>query len=117
VRARNDPQCGSPAATRKGRRYGATVSEDAALVIQSVKVDGRPCWVSAFSDHVAIIFSDDTRTIPIRDIARITHKTGIRTGRIGIVTVGGEQLVIRGVRARDTAVAYQILVKLASSAG
>jgi hypothetical protein len=92
------------------------VPEDAALVIQSVKVDGRPCWVSAFSDHVAIIFSDVTRTIPIRGIARITHKTGIRTGRIGLVTRDGEQVTIRNVRARDTAVAYQILVSLAASA-
>ncbi len=52
----------------------------------------------------------------MRDVARITHKAGLRTGRLGIMTVDGEELVIRGLRSRDTPTAYQILVRLASAA-
>jgi hypothetical protein len=89
---------------------------DAALVLQSVKVNGRSAWFSAYTDHLSIVRSDGTRNIPIREVARITNRIGMRTGRIGLVLVDGEQIVIRGVRARDVPIAYQILVRLASTA-
>ena len=90
--------------------------DEAALVLSSVKVNRRSALVSAFPDRLVIVDSTGTRNIPIRDLARITHKAGVRTGRLGIVTVDGEELVIRGLRARDTPTAYQVLVQLASAA-
>jgi ABC-type hemin transport system substrate-binding protein len=92
------------------------VEAEAALVLSSVKVNNRAALVSAFPDQLVIVTSDGTRTIPIRDLARITHKAGIRTGRLGIVTVDGEELIIRGLRSRDTPTAYQVLVRLAQAA-
>lgn len=88
--------------------------EDATLVLHSVKVNGRAALVSAFADRLMVVDGEGTRRIPIRDVARIDHRTGIRTGRIRVTTVMGEMLEIRGIRARDTALAYQLLVKLAS---
>jgi hypothetical protein len=102
-----------------GRCGGATVSavpDEAALVLNSVKVNNRSALVSAFPDRLVIVESTGTRVIPIGDLARITHKSGVRTGQIGIVTVDGEELAIRGLRARDTPTAYQILVQLATAA-
>jgi hypothetical protein len=96
--------------------YGARVSEEAALVLNSVKVNNRSALVSAFSDRLVIVESSGTRVIPISELARITHKNGVRSGRLGIVTADGEELVIRGLRARDTPAAYQILVRLALDA-
>lgn len=90
--------------------------DDAALVLQSVKVNGRTALVSAFTDRLMIVTGDGTRTIPIGDLARVTHKMGVRSGRIGIVTVDGEELLIRGLRTRDTPTAYQVIVRLASAA-
>jgi ABC-type hemin transport system substrate-binding protein len=92
------------------------VDAEAALVLNSVKVNNRAALVSAFPDRLVIVNRDGTRTIPIRDLARITHKAGIRTGRLGIVTVDGEELIIRGLRSRDTPTAYQVLVQLAQAA-
>jgi hypothetical protein len=92
------------------------VEEEAALVLSSVKVNNRTALVSAFSDRLVIVNRDGTRKIPIRDLARITHKAGVRQGRLGIVTVDGEELVIRGLRAKDTPTAYQVLVQLAQAA-
>lgn len=90
--------------------------DEAALVLNSVKVNNRSALVSAFPDRLVIVDSGGTRAIPIGDLARITHKAGIRSGKLGIVTADGEELVIRGLRARDTPTAYQILVRLASAA-
>lgn len=104
-----------PGVTRGGR-YGAGVAEEAALVLNSVKVNNRAALVSAFSDRLVIVDRDGTRNIPIRELARITHKAGIRSGRLGIVTVDGEELIIRGLRSSDTPTAYQVLVRLASAA-
>jgi len=92
------------------------VEEEAALILSSVKVNNRAALVSAFTDRLVIVDRDGTRKIPIRDVARITHKAGIRSGRLGIVTVDGEELVIRGLRASDTPTAYQVLVQLALAA-
>jgi hypothetical protein len=92
------------------------VPEEAALVLNAVKVNNRSALVSAFSDRLVVVDRDGTRTIPIGELARITHKNGVRTGRLGIVTADGEELVIRGLRARDTPAAYQILVRLALAA-
>jgi hypothetical protein len=92
------------------------MSEEAALVLNSVKVNNRIALFSAFPDRLVIVDSSGTRNIPIGDVARITHKAGIRTGRLGIVTLDGRELVIKGLRARDTPTAYQILVRLASAA-
>jgi len=92
------------------------VEEEAALVLQSVKVNNRTALVSAFRDRLVIVDGDGTRAIPIGDLARITHKAGLRSGRLGITTVDGEELVIRGLRSRDTPTAYQVLVRLASAA-
>ena len=89
---------------------------EAALVLNSVKVNNRAALVSAFPDRLVIVTRDGTRSIPIHDLARITHKAGIRAGRLGIVTVEGEELIIRGLRARDTPTAYQVLVRLAQAA-
>ena len=98
-------------------RYGAKVpDEDAALVLHSVKVNGRAALVSAFTDRLMVVDRDNTRRIPIGDLARIDHRAGIRTGRIRVTTVQGETFEIRGIRARDTPLAYQVLVKLASDA-
>ncbi len=88
------------------------MEEEAALVLHSVKVNNRTALFSAFPDRLVVVDRDGTRTIPIRDLARITHKSGLRTGRIGIVTVNGDELVIRGLRASDTPAAYQVLVRL-----
>jgi ABC-type hemin transport system substrate-binding protein len=92
------------------------VEAEAALVLNSVKVNNRAALVSAFPDRLVIVTSDGTRNIPIEDLARITHKAGIRTGRLGIVTVDGEELIIRGLRSKDTPTAYQVLVQLAQAA-
>ena len=83
--------------------------EDAVLILNSVKVNGRAALVSAFPDRLVIVDRDGTHTIPISDLARITHKNGVRSGRLGVVTVDG-----RGLRSRDTPTAFQLLVRLAS---
>ena len=88
----------------------------AALVLNSVKVNNRIALVSAFPDRLVIVDRNGTRAIPIADLARITHKSGVKTGRIGIVTVENEEIVIRGLRANETPTAYQILVRLALAA-
>jgi hypothetical protein len=98
------------------RRYGAGVDEEAALILSSVKVNGRAALVSAFTNRLVIVDGSGTRVIPIGDLARITHKSGLRCGRIGNVTGDAEELVIRGLRARDTPTAYQVLVRLALAA-
>jgi hypothetical protein len=90
--------------------------EAAALILNSVKVDRRAALVSAFTDRLVIVDRDGTRTIPFREVARITHKAGIRAGRLGVTTVDGEHLEIRGLRSRDTPTAFQLLVRLASDA-
>lgn len=88
----------------------------AALVLRSVKVNKRIALVSAFPDRLIIVDREGTRSIPIADLARITHKSGVKTGRIGIVTVDNEEIVIRGLRANETPTAYQVLVRLALAA-
>jgi hypothetical protein len=90
--------------------------EVAALVLKSVKVNNRIALVSAFTNRLVIINREGTRTIPVADLARITHKSGVKTGRIGIVTVDGEEITIRGLRASETPTAYQVLVRLALAA-
>lgn len=92
------------------------MDDEAALILKSVKVNGRAALVSAFTNRLVIVDSTGTRVIPIGDLARITNKSGVRSGRIGIFTVEGEELVIRGLRARDTPTAYQVLVRLALAA-
>jgi hypothetical protein len=92
------------------------VSEDAALVLQKIKVNGRAAVLSAFDDRLMLVTGDGTRTIPIGDLARIAHKAGVRTGRLMITLTDGELLVVRGLRSRDTPTAYTILVRLASAA-
>jgi hypothetical protein len=92
------------------------VEDAAVLVLNSVKVNGRTALVSAFNDRLVIVDRNGTRSIPIGDLARITHKSGLRTGQLGIVTVDGEEIAVRGLRANETPTAYQILVRLALAA-
>jgi hypothetical protein len=92
------------------------VEDAAALILNSVKVNGRPALFSAFTNRLVIVDRTGTRVIPIGDLARITHKAGLRTGRLGIVTVDGDEIEVRGLRAGETPTAYQILVRLASAA-
>lgn len=92
------------------------MDDEAALILKSVKVNGRAALVSAFTDRLVIVDRNGTRVIPIAELARITHKAGVRTGRLGIVTVDGEEIAIRGLRAGETPTAYQILVRLALAA-
>ena len=96
--------------------YFAAVSDEAALVLNSVKVNGRAALVSAFPDRLVVVTSDGTRAIPIGDLARIAHKAGVRTGKLILTTVDNEQLVVSGLRSRDTPTAYQIIVSLATDA-
>jgi hypothetical protein len=92
------------------------VGDEAVLVLKTVKLNGRPAQLFAFKDRLLLVDPDGGRTIPTRDLARLAHKSGLRTGRLMITTVDGEQLVVRNLRARDTPTAYQILVSLASAA-
>jgi hypothetical protein len=92
------------------------VHDEAALILNSVKVNGRTALFSAFPDRLVIVDREGTRVVPMGDVARITHKAGLRTGRIGIVTVDGDTTEVRGLRAGETPMAYQILVRLASAA-
>jgi hypothetical protein len=89
--------------------------EDAALVLRSVKVNGQSAWISAYRDHLSIVQSDGTRDIPINAIARVSHRTGLRS-RLSLVLQSGEELVIRGLKAKDVPRAYWIIVQLASKA-
>ena len=88
-------------------------SDHAALVLRSVKVNGRSAWLSAYRDHLSIVQSDGTRDIPINAIARVSHRTGMRS-RLNVVLQSGEELVIRGLKAKDVPRAYWIIVQLAS---
>jgi hypothetical protein len=92
------------------------VDEVASLILNSVRVNGRAALVSAFPNRLVVVDPSGTRVIPMRDIARVTHKAGLRTGRLGIVTVTGEEIVVRGLRSGETPTAFQILVRLASAA-
>ena len=69
------------------------MDDEAAIILNSVKVNGRAALVSAFTNRLVIVDRTGTRVIPIGDLARITHKSGVRSGRIGIVTVEGEELI------------------------
>ena len=89
--------------------------EDATLVLQTVKVNGNGALISAYSDHLSIVQSDGTRDIPIHAIARVSHRTGMRT-RLNLFLQSGEELVIRGLKAKDVQRAYWIIVQLASKA-
>ncbi len=88
-------------------------SEAAALVLRSVKVNGHSAWISAYRDHLSIVQSDGTREIPINALARVSHRTGMRS-RLNLVLQSGEELVIRGLKAKDVPRAYWIIVQLAS---
>ena len=101
-----------------GAAYRGAVSHDeaASLILNDVKVDRRAALVSAFADRIVIVTHLGTRAIPTSSIARINHKAGLRTGRISITTVDGEQVVVRGLRSRDTPTAYQVLVRIAQAA-
>jgi hypothetical protein len=92
------------------------VEEVASLILSSVRVNGKAALFSAFPNRLVIVDPGGTRVVPMTDVARITHKSGLRTGRIGIVTVTGEEILVRGLRAAETPTAYQILVQLASAA-
>jgi len=92
------------------------VDDEAALILNSVKVNGRAALVSAFTNRLVIVDRNGTRVIPMGDLARITHKSGLRSGQLGITIVDGEELVVKGLRARDTPTAYQVLVRLALAA-
>jgi hypothetical protein len=92
------------------------VEDVASLILSSVRVNGRAALVSAFPNRLVIVDPSGTKVIPMRDLARITHKAGLRTGRLGIVTVDGEEIAIKGLRSGETPTAYQILVRLASAA-
>ena len=83
-------------------------------MLQTVKVNGHSALVSAYSDQLTIVQSDGTRHVPIRQIARISHRTGMRT-RIDLVLQTGEVLTIRGLKHRDVQQAYRIMVRLAST--
>ena len=85
-------------------------------MLETVKVNGRAAQLFAFPDRLLLVDTDGPRTIPIRDLARIAHKAGLRTGRLVLRTADGEELLVRGLRSRDTATAYRILVQLASDA-
>ena len=103
--------------TARGR-YRAAVpgnDEDAALVLRTVKVNGHGAVLSAYSDHLSIVQSDGTRDIPIHAIARISHRTGMRS-RLTLVLQSGEELEVRRLKAKDVTRAYGILVQLASKA-
>jgi hypothetical protein len=78
-------------------------------------VNGHSAWVSAYTDHLSIVESDGTRNIPIHAIARVSHRTGMRS-RLNLVLQSGEELVIRGLKAKDVPRAYRIIVRLASTA-
>jgi hypothetical protein len=92
------------------------VGDEAVLVLKTVKLNGRPAQLFAFSDRLLVVDPDGPRTVPTRALARIAHKAGLRTGRLLITTVDGEQLEVRGLRSRDTSTAYRILVQLATAA-
>jgi hypothetical protein len=93
------------------------VSDDeAVLVLQTVKVNGRPAQLLAFPDRLLLVDPSGSRAIPVRDLARIAHKAGLRKGRLLITTGDGEILEIRGLKTRDTPTAYRILVGLAKAA-
>jgi len=88
--------------------------EDAVLILNSVKVNGRAALVSAFPDRLVIVDRDGTHSLPMGELARVTHRNGVRSGRLGIVTTDGREFSIRGLRSRDTPTAFQLLVRLAS---
>jgi hypothetical protein len=92
------------------------VGDEAVLVLKTVKVNGRAAQLFAFPDRLLLVDTTGSRTIPIRDVARIAHKASIRTGRLVLRTVDDEELIVRGLKARDTTAAYRILVQLASAA-
>ena len=92
------------------------MGDEATLVLKTVKVDGRAAQIFVFPDRLLVVDTTGSRTIPIRHLARIAHKAGLRTGRIMLTMVDGEELVIRGLKSRDTPTAYQILVSLATAA-
>jgi hypothetical protein len=92
------------------------VGDEAALVLKTVKLNGRPAQVFAFADRLLLVDPDGSHRVAMSDVARITHKSGFRRGRLTITTTACEHFEVRNLRARDTPTAYQILVSLASAA-
>ncbi len=86
------------------------------LALQDVKVDGVKAIVYAFPDRIEIVETATTRAVSFHDVARITTKSGLRKGRVTIIGTDDAPMVITGLRARDTPVAYRVLVQLAMDA-
>ncbi len=92
------------------------MADQAVLALTDVRVNKRKSLVYAFVDRIEIVDAIGSRTVLLTDVARITTKSGLRKGRVTVVVVEGEALEIDGIRARDTPVAYNVLVKLAMDA-
>lgn len=86
------------------------------LALDDVKIGGHLARVYAFADRIEIIDRDGVRTVAFTDVARITTKSGLRHGRVTVLTRDGQTIEIRNLRAADTPVAFRLLVGLARDA-
>lgn len=99
-----------------GGAYRALVAGDAVLALDDVKIGGHLARVYAFADRIEIIDHDGLRVVALTDVARITTKSGLRHGRVTVITSKGETIEIRNLKAADTPVAFRLLVGLARDA-
>ena len=90
--------------------------EEAVLALASIRVNGTHGQLYAYRDRVELVTSSGRDAVPLTSVARITTKSGLVRGRIQLTMMDGQVVWIRGLRARDAAVAYRVLVDLASDA-
>ena len=90
------------------------MSEEARLVVKSVRVNGRPTDLYVYDNLLVLTGDDGERRIPLRELERVaTRRTWGRGARLLLELSDGEIVEVRRLSQSATATAHRTIVAIA----
>ena len=93
------------------------MAEVAKLLLNKIRVNGRPGTVEIFSDCIVVTTDEGGRTVPMLELEKVAIRQSWRGNRLLLALSGGEILEIRRLSPSSVRIAHRTILETARGSG
>ncbi len=89
------------------------MAETAILLLNKIRINGRPGSVQIFSDRSVVTTDEGERTVAMSELEKVTILQSWKGNRLQLVLAGGETLEIRRLSPSSVRIAHRTILETA----
>ncbi len=93
------------------------MAEVAKLLLNKIRINGRPGTVEIFSDRIVVTTDEGKRTVPMPELEKVAIRQSWKGNRLLLALTGGDLFEIRRLSPSSVRIAHRTILETARGVG